>query len=62
MHGLIESQKQYVASVKDTVLLHDIVKRKPVRDVKLLDDTFIYLSGNCVTSEHINLVPGLLSS
>lgn len=43
MHGLIESQKQYVASVKDTVLLHDIVKRKPVRDVKLLDDTFIYL-------------------
>ena len=40
MHGLIESQKQYVASVKDTVLLHDIVKRKPVRDVKLLDDTF----------------------
>ena len=46
MHGLIESQKQYVASVKDTVLLHDIVKRKPVRDVKLLDDTFIYLVNN----------------
>ena len=46
MHGLIESQKQYVASVKDTVLLHDIVKRKPVRDVTLLDDTFIYLVNN----------------
>ena len=42
----IESQKQYVASVKDTVLLRDIVKRKPVRDVKLLDDTFIYLVNN----------------
>ena len=43
MHGLIESQKQYVASVKDTVLLHDIVKRKPVRDVKLLDLSLIHI-------------------
>ena len=52
MHGLIESQKQYVASVKDTVLLHDIVKRKPVRDVTLLDDTFIYLvNNNCYKSK-----------
>lgn len=42
----IESQKQYVASVKDTILLRDIVKRKPVRDVKLLDDIFIYLVNN----------------
>lgn len=42
----IESQKQYVSSVKDTVLLRDIVKRKPVRDVKLLDDIFIYLVNN----------------
>ena len=41
-----ESQKQYVASVKDTVLLRDIVKRKPVRDVRLLDDVFIYLVNN----------------
>ena len=41
-----ESQKQYVASVKDTVLLRDIVKRKPVRDVRLLDDIFIYLVNN----------------
>lgn len=42
----VESQKQYVASVKDTILLRDIVKRKPVRDVKLLDDVFIYLVNN----------------
>ena len=39
----VESEKQYVASVKDTILLRDIVKRKPVRDVRLLDDIFIYL-------------------
>lgn len=42
----VESQKQYVASVKDTILLRDIVKRKPVRDVNLLDDIFIYLVNN----------------
>lgn len=41
-----ESQKHYVASVKDTILLRDIVQRKPVRDVKLLDDVFIYLVNN----------------
>ena len=42
----VESEKQYVASVKDTILLRDIVKRKPVRDVRLLDDIFIYLVNN----------------
>lgn len=42
----IESQKQYVASVKDTILLRDIVKRKPIRDVRLLDNIFIYLVNN----------------
>lgn len=42
----VESQKQYIASVKDTILLRDIVRRKPIRDVKLLDDVFIYLVNN----------------
>jgi hypothetical protein len=41
-----ELQKQYVASVKDTILLRDIVQRKTIRDVKLLDDVFIYLVNN----------------
>lgn len=41
-----ESQKQYVESVKDTVLLRDIVNRKTIRDVKLLDDVFVYLINN----------------
>ncbi|MEL5893956.1 ATP-binding protein [Bacteroides sp. GD17] len=41
-----ESQKQYVSSVKDTILLRDIVQRKPIRDVRLLDDLFIYLVNN----------------
>lgn len=42
----VESQKQYVSSVKDTILLRDIVRRKLVRDVRLLDDIFIYLVNN----------------
>ena len=46
----VESEKQYVASVKDTILLRDIVKRKPVRDVRLLDDIFIYLIMNFTTA------------
>lgn len=45
----VESQKQYVGSVKDTILLRDIVKRKPIRDVRLLDDIFIYLVNNAST-------------
>ncbi|MDR0940257.1 MAG: ATP-binding protein [Mediterranea sp.] len=48
LHNLIgdDSRRQYVASIKDTVLLRDIVERKPVRDVKLLDDLFVYLVNN----------------
>ena len=42
----VESQKQYVSSVKDTILLRDIVERKTIRDVKLLDDLFKYLANN----------------
>ena len=49
----IESKTQYVASVKDTIMLRDIIQRKQtepsaaaVRDAKLLDDIFIYLISN----------------
>jgi predicted AAA+ superfamily ATPase len=48
LHNLpnAESRRQYVASIKDTILLRDIVERKLVRDAKLLDDLFIYLVNN----------------
>ncbi len=38
-----ESKRQYVASVKDTILLRDIVSRMKLRDVQLLEDTFTFL-------------------
>lgn len=48
-----ESRAQYVSSVKDTIILRDIIQRKQnnpdeqaVRDAKLLDDIFVYLVSN----------------
>lgn len=49
----IESRVQYISSVKDTIMLRDIIQRKQketnamaVRDAKLLDDIFVYLVSN----------------
>ena len=41
-----EMKQNYVSSIKDTVMLHDIVARYKVKDVKLLDDLFVYLVNN----------------
>jgi len=41
-----EMKRNYVSSIKDTVMLRDIVKRYKVKDVKLLDDLFVYLINN----------------
>lgn len=38
-----EMKQNYVSSIKDTVMLRDIVGRYRVKDVKLLDDLFVYL-------------------
>lgn len=36
----------YISSLKDTVLLKDIIRRYTIRDVRLLDDLFTYLVNN----------------
>ncbi len=43
-----ESKSYYVASVKDTIMLRDIIQRNStaVRDAKLLDDLFVYIISN----------------
>ena len=38
-----EMKQNYVSSIKDTVMLRNIVGRYKVKDVKLLDDLFVYL-------------------
>ena len=41
-----EMKQNYVSSIKDTVMLRDIVGRYKVKDIKLLDDLFVYLVNN----------------
>ncbi len=41
-----EMKQNYVSSIKDTVMLRDIVARYKVKDIKLLDDIFVYLVNN----------------
>jgi hypothetical protein len=42
----VEIQRHYVESLKDTIILRDIVERMNVKDVTLLDDIFRYISAN----------------
>ncbi len=39
-----EMKRNYIASIKDTVMLRDIVGRHKIKDIKLLDDLFVYLT------------------
>lgn len=39
-----EMKQNYVSYIKDTVMLRDIVSRYNIKDVKLLDDLFVYLA------------------
>jgi len=41
-----EAQRQYVAAVKDTVLLRDIIYRYSIKDARLLEDIFVFLVNN----------------
>lgn len=41
-----EMKQNYVSSLKDTIMLRDIVSRYKIKDVKLLDDLFVYLVNN----------------
>ena len=41
-----ETKRNYIAAIKDTVLLHDIIQRHSIKDPKLLEDVFIYLVNN----------------
>jgi predicted AAA+ superfamily ATPase len=41
-----ETRRNYVAALKDTVLLRDIIQRQSIKDAKLLEDIFIYLVNN----------------
>jgi hypothetical protein len=41
-----ETRRNYVAAIKDTVLLRDIIQRQNIREPGLLEDIFVYLINN----------------
>ena len=41
-----ETKRNYVSSIKDTVLLRDIIQRNNIKDARLLEDIFGYLVNN----------------
>ena len=57
-----ETKRHYVASVKDTVLLRDVIQRHAIKDPKLLDEIFIYLVNNAANLLSINNVTNYLKS
>jgi uncharacterized protein len=57
-----ETKRHYVASVKDTVLLRDVIQRHAIKDPKLLEEIFIYLVNNAANLLSINNVTNYLKS
>lgn len=57
-----EMKRNYMASVKDTVMLRDIVKRFKVKDIKLLEDVFTYLVNSASSLISITNIINFFSS
>lgn len=57
-----ETKRHYVASVKDTVLLRDVIQRHAIKDPRLLEEIFIYLVNNAANLLSINNITNYLKS
>ncbi len=57
-----ETRRHYVDSVKDTVLLRDIIQRHAIKDPKLLEDLFVYLVNNASNLMSVNNITNYLKS
>lgn len=57
-----ETKRHYISSVKDTVLLRDIIQRYAIKDPKLLEDVFVYLVNNASNMMSINNITNYLKS
>ncbi len=57
-----ETKRHYVASVKDTVLLRDVIQRHAIKDPNLLEEIFIYLVNNSANLLSVNNVTNYLKS
>jgi predicted AAA+ superfamily ATPase len=57
-----ETKRHYVSSVKDTVLLRDIIQRNAIKDPKLLEDLFVYTVNNASNLMSVNNIINYLKS
>jgi predicted AAA+ superfamily ATPase len=57
-----ETKRHYTSSVKDTVLLRDIIQRNAIKDPKLLEDLFMYLVNNASTLMSVNNIVNYMKS
>jgi len=57
-----ETKRHYVSSIKDTVLLRDIIQRHAIKDPSLLEDLFVYIINNAYNLLSINNIANYLKS
>lgn len=57
-----ETKRNYISSIKDTVLLRDIVQRNNIKDARLLEDIFGYLVNNASNLISVNNVVNFFKS
>ncbi len=57
-----ESRRHYVAALKDTILLRDIIHRYKINDTKLLEDLFIFLINNASNQISISSIVNYFKS
>lgn len=55
-------KRNYISSLKDTILLKDIIHRYTIRDVKLLEDLFSYLVNNASNLLSITNITNFIKS
>ncbi len=57
-----DTKRHYVASIKDTVLLRDVIQRHKINDAKLLEDVFVYLINNSSNLLSVNNIVNYMKS
>ena len=57
-----ETKRHYIAAIKDTVLLCDIIQRYSIKDARLLEDIFSFLVNNASNMISINSIVNFFKS
>lgn len=57
-----DTKRNYISSVRDTVLLRDVIQRYSIKDSRLLEDLFVYLVNNAASLLSINNIANYMKS